>query len=226
MSASMATPAPMRVWFARDQLPLVAAVLQAPGSIRDGPEARIDSRLSALWGAQDRSVPTGATDPFAKAGRAGSSGQLGSGIRIEGDLATVTFDLPAGWGISSSVEGNALIQQLVYTITEEPGIRRAFIKEARKPNAIIGPVVVDRPLTREDVFGYAFKGADVPSIDFQGGTQVPQELVAVQAWNEGAIISGSWDPSPGVGRVSLEVFWVSPKDGSDQDLVKIPLTLR
>jgi hypothetical protein len=32
-------------------------------------------------------------------------------------------------------------------------------------------------------------------------------------------------PSSLTGKITLEVFWASPKDGSDQDLVQIPLQL-
>jgi len=155
-------PVPVLVYFARDGLPPIAAAVPGSGSVRDRPEDAIGGRLSALWSAQQPSVPAGAFHPFAKTGRGANTGQLGTSIGVEGDLATVTFDIPAGWGVSAAAETNALVQQLVYTITEEPGIRRALIKEKGKANAMIGPLVIDKPLMREDVFGYREQGSRAP----------------------------------------------------------------
>jgi hypothetical protein len=76
-------------------------------------------------------------------------------IAWQGDLATVEFDVVTGWGIRGAAQSQGLLQQLVYTITEEPGIRRALITEKGKPNAVIDQLIVDKPLSREDVFGYA-----------------------------------------------------------------------
>jgi hypothetical protein len=75
--------------------------------------------------------------------------------QVQGDLATVEFDLSNGWGVRGSAQSLALLQQLVYTITEEPGVHRALITEKGKPNAVIDQLVIDKPLSREDVFGYA-----------------------------------------------------------------------
>ena len=56
-------------------------------------------------------------------------------------------------------QSEALLQQLVYTITEEPGIRRAQITEVGKPSTVIDQLVVDKPLAREDVYGYSLRPA-------------------------------------------------------------------
>jgi hypothetical protein len=147
-------PVPTRAWFARDGLPPVAAEVSGSPARDDRPETRIDNRISALWGA--RNAPAGAFNVFAGAGRQGGSGTLGVSLQVSGDLVTVTFDLGGrGWGVSSAAETTALIQQLVYTITEEPGIRRALIKEAGKTRLELGSAIIDRPLPREDVFVYA-----------------------------------------------------------------------
>jgi Immunoglobulin-like domain of bacterial spore germination/Sporulation and spore germination len=144
-----ATPAQDRIWvyFARDGLPPVGAFIT--GSFRDGsPESRIASRITALGTAQSSNqVPAGATSALSQ----GATGSVA--VRVQGDLATVEFNTPT-WGVSGSAQSQALLQQLVYTITEEPGIRRALITEKGKPNAVIDQLVIDKPLSREDVFGY------------------------------------------------------------------------
>jgi hypothetical protein len=145
-----ATPAQDRIWvyFARDGLPPTGAFVT--GSFRDGsPESRIASRITALSTAQaSNQVPVGMTSAL----RQGAIGSVA--VRVQGDLATVEFNAPT-WGVSGSAQSQALLQQLVYTITEEPGIRRALITETGKPNAVIDQLVIDEPLTREDVFGYS-----------------------------------------------------------------------
>jgi len=83
---------------------------------------------------------------------------MGTFVSVQGDVAKVEFDLNPGWGVRGSAQSLALVQQLVYTITEEPGINRALITEKGKPNAVIDQLVVDKPLSREDVFGYAAPG--------------------------------------------------------------------
>jgi len=141
------------VYFARDGLPPIGGF--ATGSFNDrGPEARILSRLNALRDA--RAVPPGTTNPFAPPPptQSGSSTFGLSVSVIQGDVVTVEFDLSNGWGVRGSAQSLALLQQLVYTITEEPGVRRALIKEKGKPSAVIDQLVIEKPLSREDVSGY------------------------------------------------------------------------
>src|SRR5206468_7845114 len=126
-------------------------------------ESRIGSRLSALRSAKT-GMPAGATNAFAEPTptQSGSS-SFGIFIRlVQGDLATVEFDLSTGWGAHGSAQSLALLQQLVYTITEEPGVQRALITEKGKPNAVIDQLVVDKPLSREDGFGYTSRGTIDP----------------------------------------------------------------
>jgi len=61
----------------------------------------------------------------------------------------------------------------VYTITEEPGIRRAFITEKGKPRAVIDQLVIDKPLTREDVSGYITPGLGTISSGVFSTSQAP-----------------------------------------------------
>jgi immunoglobulin-like protein involved in spore germination len=172
-ASAVATTASDRIWvyFARDGLPPTGAF--ATGSFDDRrPESRILSRLSALRFART-GLPSGATNAFAEPTPTQSgTGTFGMSISlIQGDLATVEFELSSGWGVRGSAQSLALVQQLVYTITEEPGIRRALITEKGKPNAVIDQLVVDKPLSREDVFGYTAAPGD--QIVSDGTRQVP-----------------------------------------------------
>jgi hypothetical protein len=189
-SAVIATSVPTWVYFARDSLPPVGAFIPGYPPSRSSSENQIQTRISALHNYALGQVPAGAINPLASAAPSqGGSSRFGLGVRIQGDLATVEFDLSSGWGVRGDAQSLALLQQLVYTITEEPGIRRALITETGKPNAVIDQLVVDKPLTREDVFGYTSKaasgtisipgddktphvGANLVSRDIQDGTRV------------------------------------------------------
>jgi hypothetical protein len=141
------------VYFARDGLPPIGGF--ATGSFDNkAPESRILSRLNALRFA--KAAPAGAANAFAPPTPTQSgSGTFGLSVSvIQGDLVTVEFDLSNGWGVRGSAQSLALVQQLVYTITEEPGVRHTLIKEKGKPNAVIDQLVIEKPLTREDVSGY------------------------------------------------------------------------
>jgi len=167
-ASGSATPAPSaatigRVWvyFVRDGLPPIGGLVSGSFSDSDHrPESRILARLSALRFAKT-GLPAGATNPFAEPTptQSGTSTFGMSISQIQGDLATVEFELSNGWGVRGSAQSLALVQQLVYTITEEPGIRRAMITEKGKPNAVIDQLVIDKPLSREDVFGYDLVGS-------------------------------------------------------------------
>ena len=81
-SAIAASPVPLVVYYARDGLPPFRALALGGVPSRNSVEDRIGARLSALWGVQQPgAVPAGASNPFAKSGRVGSHGQLGTEIR-------------------------------------------------------------------------------------------------------------------------------------------------
>lgn len=149
--ATTATPAVATVdhavvYFARDRLPPVAAHIDGAGSGSTA-EARVGSRLVALFSAV---APTGLFNTtLAVKARPGV-------VRIDGDLATVDFVVPLGdWGTAGSAGTRAFIQQIVYTASEEPGIRRVLITENGQQAVVGGEgVVVDHPVAREDVAGY------------------------------------------------------------------------
>ena len=187
-----ATPAqdPIWVYFARDGLPPTGAFVRG-SFVAGSPESRIASRITALGNAKaTNQVPAGTISALTQQASAGIS------VRVQGDLATVEFDTPT-WGVSGSAQSVALLQQLVYTITEEqePKIRRALITEKGKPNAVIDQLVVDKPLSREDVFGY-FASATPQSLEDPGDDTVA-EIVDWRA---------SVDQlAPGLGRFVVEL---------------------
>lgn len=172
---SVATPRPMLVYFARDGLPPVAATVSTSGGpANERPEGLIGARLSALFNARANEVPPGAINAAALGGSRGTS----ISVRlIDGDLATVEIGITDGWPARGAARSQALLQQLVYTITEQPGIRRAMIVDQGKATATIDQLVVDKPLSREDVFGYREVGSTDPVRGFgERGGPVRQAL--------------------------------------------------
>ena len=135
------------VYFARDRMPPIAAHVDGAGSGAT-PDARISSRLVTLFAAK---APAGSFNVALSAkARPGT-------IRVDGDLVTLDFVVPRGdWGIAGSAATRSFIQQIVYTATEEVGIRRALITENGRQAVIGGEgVVIDHAVAREDVAGYA-----------------------------------------------------------------------
>ncbi|HUG05327.1 MAG TPA: Gmad2 immunoglobulin-like domain-containing protein [Candidatus Limnocylindria bacterium] len=78
-----------------------------------------------------------------------------SSVRISGDTVTVEYALPSsGWPIRGAASMIAWQQQLVYTATEEPGIRRLLVTENGGTPTTIDQLFWDKALSREDVSGY------------------------------------------------------------------------
>ena len=150
-----ATPTPTRpdhdlAYFARDGLPPVAAHVDGIGTSPRA-EQRVASRVSAsLFG----TPPAGAFN----AAPSGAPVKV-SGVGISGDLATVDFNVPNGdWKVRGSAQTLALVQQVVYSGTEEPGIHRVLFTQNGGGKVTIDQLVIDKPLAREDVFGYSSTG--------------------------------------------------------------------
>ncbi len=156
------------VYFARDQLPPVGAVVPVPASFRTLPTAeRISARVRALWDARPAGSASALVNAFRP--RAGSTSISDVTTTIRGDTATVV--IAAGtWGALSSTEGRALIDQLVYTITEEPGIRRAAVQEPGKDHAIIGNISWKDPISREQVLRYRSRDPQTEEVDVGDAT--------------------------------------------------------
>jgi hypothetical protein len=158
---------PVHLYFPRSGLPPADATVLVAGLVPDRPEGRILRRLGALqYNVRAADIPAGATDPMARiAGRTQTTSAgntqtfLNVSARLDGDVATVEFEL-GDWGVRTVEEARALVQQLVYTITDESNIRRAKVIEKGKDHALIlsggagAGYAWNDPLTREDVFGY------------------------------------------------------------------------
>ena len=83
-------------------------------------------------------------------------------VRIQGDTVTVDYTLPnSGWPMRGAASTLAWQQQLVYTATEEPGIRRLLVTENGGKPTTIDQLTWDKPLARDDVSGYGAPQSEV-----------------------------------------------------------------
>jgi hypothetical protein len=192
---------PTIVYFARDGLPPVAALVNARGGRADDgrPEGQIGARISALLEARPDDVPPGAINAATLPGVERRTTSI-SVQRIDSDLATVEIGISDGWPARGAAQSRALLQQLVYTITEQPGIRRARITDPGKRTATIDQLVVDGPLSREDVSGYT-----TPKLDER--IEVQRDAVPTSAKiPTTAKVTSSVDTfAPGLARVVVEL---------------------
>lgn len=200
-----ATPIKLRAWFARDQLPPVAADITAAGGPSDTPDHRILVRVGATRDARPEQVPGGATNPLAQVGTfQGSGSSFEVGAKLDGDLAIVELGKGQFERIRGAAMTEAVVAQLVYAATEEPGVRRVLLTERGGGRLTIDQLVLDGPLAREDVVGYSFKGSETSRIDHPGSDalQMTNWLVSNGIATDGQI---------GIlGRLSLEVRAFSP----------------
>jgi hypothetical protein len=155
--APTAAPVPtavdhQRVYLARDGQPPVSEHFESTG-VPPAPEPRIQWRLSMLM--TTTQVPSGSFTAFSSRIPIGVNS-----VSVSGDTATVDFQVNGGdWGVRGSAQSLGLMQQLVYTATEEPGIRRVLITQNGGTPATIDQLRVTQPLAREDVFGYSTRGS-------------------------------------------------------------------
>ncbi|MDP9274903.1 MAG: GerMN domain-containing protein [Chloroflexota bacterium] len=151
------TPVPsavdhQRIYFARDGQPPISEHFESTG-VPPAPEPRIQWRLSML--VTTTQVPSGSFTAFSSRIPIGVNS-----VSVNGNTATVDFQVNGGdWGIRGSAQSLALMQQLVYTATEEPGIRSVVITQNGGAPATIDQLRVTQPLAREDVFGYSSRGS-------------------------------------------------------------------
>ena len=150
------TPAPTtvdhdKIYLARPGLPPIAVSLLMSGSAVMSPGERIATRLNGL-SLYQQSAP-GLTNYLAK-NNFGSPGGGSAQVAIAGELATVDLHLGAPLNASGHTEALGILQQFVYTATEEPGIRRVLFTQNGGQQLSIGDIRIDKPLTREDVLGY------------------------------------------------------------------------
>lgn len=149
------------VYFARDRLPPVGVHVAGAGTGASA-EQRIRSRLDALFVA---SAPAGLFN-VARTVKARPAR-----VAVESSYAFVDFTVPNdNWGTAGSAGTRAFVQQLVYTITEEPGVERALITQNGGQTAIVGGegVVIDHAAGRLDVAGYTVPPSFDPVRSFEG----------------------------------------------------------
>ena len=156
------------VYFARDGAAPVAAPVPGAGTGATA-AARIASRIEVLRGAD---APPGAINAYPGRGIPIVLGKGAADVTVTGDLATLDFTVPGSdWIVRGAGLARALIQQLVFTATEEPGIRRVRITENGGKNTVVDQIVIDGPLSREDVNGQedasreALEGGDADTAD-------------------------------------------------------------
>jgi hypothetical protein len=148
-----ATPTPRpnaidhgRIYVSRLDLPPVAVAVPITWPTA---EQRIAGRITALRAFRQEQAPPGTQNLLWN-----NAFQGGVQVVLTGDLATVDLVLEKPWTTSGSAASRALLQQLVYTATEEPGIRRVLFTENGGKQMSIDQIVIDKPLRREDVSGY------------------------------------------------------------------------
>lgn len=136
-------------YFARDRLPPVGRRVAGAGFGQNAAE-RIRSRLVQLAGA----VPSAAGE----ANLLRTMKAKLQGITVDRDLVSLDFAAPDDdWGVNGAPAVRGLVQQIVYTATEEPGITRALITQNGGKQAVIGGegLVIDEPHSRDEISGYA-----------------------------------------------------------------------
>jgi len=140
------------IYFARDGLPPIGVHVNI--ALPNTAETRVTSLIGMLQGA---TAPAGASNAYPSTPQNLISLRGGaSAVKIQGDLATLDFNIPQDdWKVRGSSQSLAVVQQLVYTATEEPGIRRVLITQNGGKPARIDQLTLDKPMSREDVFGYA-----------------------------------------------------------------------
>ena len=92
-------------------------------------------------------------------------------VKVQGDTATIDYSakFPPAGGLGDL----ALAQQIVFTATEEPTILRVLITENGSPMNT-GHLLLDRPLTREGVAGYAAKAEQSLADPGTGNVPAPE----------------------------------------------------
>jgi len=219
--APTATPAPVevdhqRIYLARDGQPPVSVQIASTG-VPPAPEPRIQFRLSRLLN-DAMQVPPGLFSAFSSRTTVGVNS-----VRVSGDTATVDFSVTGGdWGIRGSAQSLAAIQQLVYTATEEPGIRRVLMTQNGGGPATIDQILTDKPLAREDVFGYSSRG---PIGKDQGITWAGDDTLGAVGADLTSVVSdgstvrltfeGRTRTSPGNVRANLPSFAISLDQDSE-----------
>jgi hypothetical protein len=113
-------------------------------------EDRIAARITGLRALRPDAAPPGSRNFLWN-----NAFQGGVNVTISGELATVDLLLEnKPWAIPEVGAEAGIVQQLVYTATEEPGIRAVLFTHDRGQQMRVGQFVFSQPLTRENVSGY------------------------------------------------------------------------
>jgi len=166
-----ATPAPTlvdhdKIYLARPGLPPIAVAGPQFGNTVVTASDRIGSRITGLRAYRQSAAPSGLTNYLW-----GNSFQGGVAVAIAADLAKVDLQLEQPFSAGDHAAALAILQQLVYTATEEPGIRGALFTQNGGQPLSIGDIHVDKPLAREDVFAYTVVAPK--SITWGGDDAIP-----------------------------------------------------
>ena len=135
-----------RIYLSRLDMPPVAVAFNVSEATA---EQRIAARITALRAFRPDQAPSGTQNQLWN-----NAFQGGVQVLISGDLATVDLVLEKPWTTTGSAASRALLQQLVYTATEEPGIRRVLFTENGGKQTRVDQLILDKPLSRENVSGY------------------------------------------------------------------------
>lgn len=180
------------VYLSRDRLPPVGVHVAGAG-VGNTPAERIRSRLDALF-----VTPPQTGDLFNTALTATARP---AAVSVDAGLAVVDFSAPGDlWGVAGSAGTRAFIQQLIYTITEEPGVDRALITQNGGQMAIVNGegVMIDHASGRADVAGYLVRASLDPIKSFEG--QPPPTPLATLASRHSVDAV-----APGLARVVVEL---------------------
>ena len=179
------------VYFARDRLPPVAVHVTGAGAGATA-EQRIRTRLEALFTA---AAPVGLFNVVRSAKAHVST------VVVSGDLATIDFSVPADdWGTAGSTGTRAFVQQIIYTASEEPVVRRVLLTQNGGKQAIVGGegLVIDHPGTREDVSGYTLKGGPDGVRSFEGAPPSPPVATIASSYSVDEV-------APGLARLQVKL---------------------
>jgi len=186
------------MYVARVGLPPVSFHIEMPVAFTVTREQRIAARITGLRALRADAVPPGIRNFLWN-----NTFQGGVNVTINGDLATVDLILlDRSWSVGEEGAEAGILQQLVYTATEEPGIRAVLFTRDGGQQMRIGQFVFSQPLTRENVFGYARVSPQLIGEDFvQACSPGPCPSVPIRLRSSYAVDS----VAPGVTRFTIQV---------------------